>query len=67
MMARNGPLVRAANPWTHNDPARIHQASLRILERTGVQVHHEGVLDILEATDAVVDRDRRVVRFPGGI
>ena len=67
MTAKTGQLLGQLNPWSHDDLARIHQASLRILEETGVQVEHDGVLDILEATDATVDRDRRVVRFPGGM
>ena len=53
MTAQTGRLFGQLNPWTDDDLARIHRASLRILERTGVLVEHDGVLDILEATDAV--------------
>ena len=67
MTTQTGRLYGQLNPWTHDDLARIHQASLRILERTGVQVQHDEVLDILENTTAKVDRDRRVVRFPGDL
>ncbi len=67
MTAQTGNLYGQLNPWTDDDLARIHKASLRILERTGVQVQHDEVLDILENSDAVVDRDRRVVRFPGDV
>ena len=52
------------NPWSPEDLEQIHQASLSILEKTGVMVNSEKVLDILERSDAQVDRDRRVVRFP---
>jgi len=52
------------NPWTDKELEKIHQASLTILEKTGVQVNHDRVLDILEATPAKVDRDKRIVRFP---
>ena len=55
------------NPWQPADLQRIHEASLSILETTGVQVNSDVVLDILEATDARVDRDTRVVRFPSGL
>ena len=51
------------NPWSSEDLEQIHQASLSILEKTGVQVHSEKILDILESSDAQVDRDSRVVRF----
>jgi trimethylamine--corrinoid protein Co-methyltransferase len=59
-----GRLYGQLNPWTDDDLGRIHRTSLQILERIGVQVQHDDVLEILEATDAKVDRDRRVVRFP---
>lgn len=52
------------NPWGPEELERIHQASMRILETTGVQVHHDTILDHLENADAHVDRDRRIVRFP---
>jgi trimethylamine:corrinoid methyltransferase-like protein len=67
MTTHTGRLCGQLNPWTDDDLARIHHASLRILERTGVQVQHDDVLDILESTAAKVDRDRRVVRFPGDL
>ena len=52
------------DPWGPEDLAKIHQASLSILETTGVLVGSDEVLDLLETTDARVDRDARVVRFP---
>ena len=64
MTTPTGRLYGQLNPWTDDDLGRIHRTSLQILERTGVQVQHDEVLEILEATDAKVDRDRRVVRFP---
>lgn len=43
---------------------RIHDASLRILERTGVKVHHDECLELLEAAGASVDRDSGVAHLP---
>ena len=55
------------NPWEPNDLEGLHQAGLNILEETGVYVDCDGVLDILEATDAKVDRDSNNVRFPAAM
>ncbi len=44
----------------------IHRASLEILRRTGVRVHHAEALNLLRETDAVVT-DENVVRFPPGL
>jgi len=55
------------NPWNAKDLERVHQASLSILEKTGVQVDYDHALDFLEATDAKVDRDSKTVRFPGSM
>jgi len=44
--------------------AAIQDASLRILSRTGILVHHEGILDLLGQAGAAVDRGRRIARLP---
>src|SRR5450631_2730922 len=49
------------------DPAeleRTHEATLEVLERTGVSVRSDRILGLLAQSDAVVDAERRVVRFP---
>ena len=46
---------------------RVHDATLEVLERTGVSVRSDRVLGLLEASDAVVDRERRIVRFPAAM
>ena len=58
-----GSLWGQLDPWNEKDLERIHQASLQILEKTGVQVENDTILDILDSTGAHVDRDRRVVKF----
>jgi trimethylamine---corrinoid protein Co-methyltransferase len=45
----------------------IHEASLGILERTGVRVPHEGCLEKTRRDGAVVDRDRQVMRLPAAV
>ncbi|MFO7741599.1 MAG: trimethylamine methyltransferase family protein [Anaerolineae bacterium] len=44
----------------------IHLASLEILRRTGVRVYHDGALDLLRESDAVVS-DENLVRLPPGL
>ena len=44
----------------------IHHASLEILRRTGVRVHHQEALNLLRQTDAVIT-DENLVRFPPGL
>jgi len=42
----------------------IHQASLDILETSGVEINHPRMFDFLAGKGLPVDRDRRIVRFP---
>ncbi|MBC8449990.1 MAG: trimethylamine methyltransferase family protein [Chloroflexi bacterium] len=44
----------------------VHRASLEILRRTGVRVHHEGALVLLRETDAVIT-DGNLVHLPAGL
>lgn len=44
----------------------VHLASLEILRRTGVRVHHSQALQILGETDAIIS-DENLVRFPAGL
>ncbi len=44
----------------------IHRASLEILRRTGVRVYHQGALELLRGTEAVIS-DGNLVRFPPGL
>lgn len=61
------PLQGLLNPWPPEALEKIHQASLHILEHTGVWIGHDAVLDHLERTDARVDRATQVVRFPAAM
>jgi trimethylamine---corrinoid protein Co-methyltransferase len=55
------------DPWEPAELELIHQASLRILESVGVWVDSSDVLDILEGSEAQVDRDKKVVKFPAAM
>lgn len=43
---------------------RIHEASLQILEHTGVMIHHEGILNLLGQAGARVEATRPVAHLP---
>lgn len=45
---------------------KLHEASLRILERTGVRLHHPPAVDLLQKAGASVTEGNRV-RIPGGL
>jgi trimethylamine:corrinoid methyltransferase-like protein len=52
------------DPWRPEELEKVHQASLDILERVGVWVDSDDVLSVLEGSDARIDRDKRIVKFP---
>lgn len=64
------PDIPVARPrfslFTEAQCAHIHRASLEILRRTGVRVHHPEALALLKATDAVIT-DETLVRMPAGL
>ncbi len=45
----------------------IHDASLRILAKTGVRIHHDGMVRRLADAGARTDAAERVVRLPGSL
>ena len=47
---------------SHAQIEQIHQATLEVLERTGVQFNHPRALELLDGAGARVDGNR--VRFP---
>ncbi len=44
--------------------SEIHKASIHILERTGVLVHHHQALGLLAEAGAIVDIQAKRARFP---
>ena len=50
----------------HEQCEAIHRASLEVLRRTGVRVHHRPALDLLRRADAAID-DGNLVRMPPGL
>ncbi len=49
---------------TEDELKSIHNASLRILEQTGMLVDHQEARDLLQAAGATVDHQAKRVRFP---
>jgi trimethylamine--corrinoid protein Co-methyltransferase len=43
---------------------KIHHASLKILENTGMLIDHDKACDMLQEAGARVDRKKKIVRFP---
>jgi len=52
---------------TDEQIARIHNASMAILEKTGVHVPHEDMLGRFEGAGATVDRNEQRVRIPADL
>jgi trimethylamine--corrinoid protein Co-methyltransferase len=46
------------------DCARIHDCACRVLEGTGIVLHHEPTRKMLASHDAMVDEGRRLVQIP---
>ena len=49
------------------DVQQVHQASLDLIETTGVRFPSERALDILQAHGASIDRERHIARIPGHV
>jgi trimethylamine---corrinoid protein Co-methyltransferase len=43
----------------------VHEATLTVLDKTGIEVHHEGALELLTGARAKVDGAR--VRIPAAL
>lgn len=54
-------------PLTDNQVQRIHEAALRILERTGVQVEEPEALRLFREAGATIDDGASRVRIPQGL
>ncbi len=54
----------AVNVLSDREVKDIHDASMKILRGTGVMVHHEETLALLDQAGARVEHDRRIARPP---
>ena len=59
-----GSFYGAFKPFKETELKKIHDATLRILESTGLIIASEEVLDAIEAKGMLIDRDKQVVKFP---
>lgn len=50
--------------FTDDELEEIHLATLEVLQNTGLFIEGEEALDILDGGGAVVDRNKKVVKFP---
>jgi trimethylamine--corrinoid protein Co-methyltransferase len=55
------------DPLSDDDVERVHAATLEVLERVGLQIDSEPVLEELAAAGARVELERQRVRFPRGM
>ncbi len=46
---------------------RLHEATLEVLRLTGVEVHLDEALDVLEEGGCIVDRETKIVKFPAHV
>ena len=46
---------------------QLHKTSLRILSEAGIRVMSDKVLDLFEATGAIIDRDEMLIRIDESI
>jgi trimethylamine---corrinoid protein Co-methyltransferase len=51
--------------WDHETCGRLHEATLTVLETTGVEVHHQGALELLTDAGARVEGTR--ARIPAAL
>jgi len=58
------PLTRPLDVLPEDTLERIHEGTLTVLERVGVEVRSDAVISRLEAAGAVADHDAGRVRFP---
>lgn len=60
-------LTRPIELLSADEMQRVHEAAVRILERTGMTIDHDEALNLLECFGCRVDRAARHVRFPSGV
>jgi trimethylamine--corrinoid protein Co-methyltransferase len=64
LVAPGGLATRAYQPLSESDIRRIHEASLRVLERTGIEVLPSEARQIFAQAGAMVDESTNRVRIP---
>jgi len=56
--------VNASGPLDRDQMAKIHDATLAVLQRTGMRIDCADFYDPLQAQGARVDRSSRIIKFP---
>jgi len=57
-------LLQNLKVLSDNEIIQVHEASIHILENTGVKILSKNVLDLLSSCGAMVDFDKKVARMP---
>jgi trimethylamine--corrinoid protein Co-methyltransferase len=57
-------MVLFYEPLSKNDTERIHTTTMEILERTGVLIEDDVVLEMIEKAGAKVDKKRKIAKVP---
>jgi len=58
-----GNFYGAFKPFKDEELKKIHEATLRVLEKTGLMIASNKVLDAIENSGLLIDRDKQVVKF----
>ncbi len=62
-----GKLLGTLDPWNPEELEKIHQACLDMLASVGVRVDSDDLLSMLDVSDARIDRDKKIVKFPAAM
>lgn len=66
-MIRKGLMGGSYKPLSDEDIEKVHHTSLKILEEIGVEINDREAIQLAKSKGAVVDEDKRIVRFPSGL
>jgi len=67
MASQSTQLIGPLEKLTPDGERAIHEASLTLLREVGIQVGHEGALELLDENGCDVDRDENLVTFPSSL
>ncbi|KXB05142.1 hypothetical protein AKJ50_01720 [candidate division MSBL1 archaeon SCGC-AAA382A13] len=56
--------IASLNLLSEEDIEQIHQATVEVLEETGVRIHDEKALDLMDENGCIVDRDTNIAKIP---
>lgn len=66
-MIRKGLKGGSYKPLSDKDIEKIHHSSLKVLGEVGVEINDEGAVQLAKNKGAIVNEDRKTVKFPPGL